>query len=370
VFDSFHVGVQDTPILICRGERVLRNPTDAEVADCLGLNAGLEKDVVHDLVICGAGAAGLAAAVYGASEGLDVLVLESGAPGGQASTSSKIENYLGFPTGVSGQALAARALAQAEKFGAKLAVAHGAKRLYCGETSFKIDLPDGEVARARAIVIASGAEYRKLDVPGLAKFEGIGIYYAATTIEAQRCGTDEVIVVGGGNSAGQAATYLARTAKQVHIVIRGPRSRGEHVAVSHPAHRRHAEHHPAPPNTDHRGRRRRAPRASDVARGRRYGTNATIRHVFTMAGAVPNTAWLGGSVALDAKGFVRTGTDLDAETLAAAKWPLARAPLLFETTHPRIFAVGDVRSGSVKRVASAVGEGSVCVQLVHKVLAE
>jgi thioredoxin reductase (NADPH) len=199
---EFHVAAKDVPILICRGDVVLKNPTDAEVADCLGFNAPLEPKAVHDVIICGAGPSGLAAAVYAASEGLDALVIEAHAPGGQAASSSKIENYMGFPTGVSGQALAARGLAQAEKFGAKLVVAKGALRLHCDETPMRVELAGGESVEARAVIIATGAEYRKLDVPGMSRFEGVGVYYAATYIEAQRCATDEVIVVGGGNSAG------------------------------------------------------------------------------------------------------------------------------------------------------------------------
>ena len=265
LLDEFHVGVKDVPVLVCRGERVLRNPSNAEVADCLGFNPSLEPAVVHDVVICGAGPGGLAAAVYGASEGLDVLVVESGAPGGQAASSSKIENYLGFPTGISGQALGARALAQAEKFGARLLVARGALRLYCDEVPMRVELAGGQSVRTRAIIVASGAEYRKLDLPELARFEGVGIYYAATFVEAQRCTDEGVIVVGGGNSAGQAATFLSRSTKHVHMLIRGPDLGGQHVAVPHPAHRGDAQHHAPPPDVDRCARGSRAPREGDLA---------------------------------------------------------------------------------------------------------
>ncbi len=370
-FDELHVGVADVPILICRGERVLKNPTDAEVAECLGFNAVLDPSALHDVVICGAGPGGLAAAVYGASEGLDALVVETGAPGGQAASSSKIENYLGFPTGISGQALTARALTQAEKFGAKLAVTRGAVRLHCDEAPVRLELAGGGSIRARAVVIATGAEYRKLDVPELARFEGLGVYYAATTIEAQRCGEEDVIVVGGGNSAGQAATYLARSAKNVHMLIRGPDLAS---SMSRYLIRRIEE----TPNITLRRRTRivtlhgaeHLERVTwrDEATGEE--SSHPIRHVFSMAGASPNTAWLRGRLAMDDKGFIQTGTDLTADVLAAAKWPLSRPPYLFETSHPRVFAIGDVRANSVKRVASAVGEGSVCIQLVHKVLGE
>jgi thioredoxin reductase (NADPH) len=361
----------DIPLLICRNERILKNPTDAEVADCLGLNKPMDPEAVHDLVICGAGPSGLAAAVYGASEGLDVLVVEAGAPGGQAAASSKIENYLGFPTGVSGQALLARALNQAEKFGAKLTVARGAAKLHCSGGLIGVDLANGASVRARAVVIATGARYRKLEVPDLAKFEGVGVYYAATFVEAQRCASDEVIVVGGGNSAGQAATYLARTSKHVHVLIRGSDLAS---SMSRYLIRRIEE----TPNITLRtctrivalsgGDHLEEVTVHDDASGKE--STWPIRHVFTMAGASPNAEWLGDCVARDEKGFVQTDSELSDETLKREGWSLARRPYLFETSRPRIFAVGDVRANNVKRVASAVGEGSVCIQLVHKALTE
>jgi thioredoxin reductase (NADPH) len=369
--DHFHVRIEDIPILICRGERVLRRPTEAEVAECLGLNPAMEPMRVFDVVVCGAGPGGLAAAVYAASEGLDVMMVEAASPGGQAGSSSKIENYLGFPTGVSGQALSARAVAQAEKFGARMTVARAAARLYCDEVPLRVELVGGECIRARAVVVATGAQYRKLDVPDLARFEGVGVYYAATFVEAQRCGPEEVVVVGGGNSAGQAATFLARTSRHVHVLIRGP---GLAESMSRYLIRRIEE---TPNITLHRRTRVVAmfgkEHLEEIAwRDEMVGAENRhpMRHVFSMTGAAPNTEWLRGCLALDEKGFVRTGSELMGEVLEGEKWPLARAPLLFETSKPRVFAVGDVRSGSVKRVASAVGEGSVCIQLVHKVLAE
>ncbi len=372
MLDHFHVGVEDIPILICRGERVLRHPTDAEVADCLGLNPALEPMRVFDVVVCGAGPAGLAAAVYAASEGLDVVVVEADSPGGQAGSSSKIENYLGFPTGVSGQALTARAVAQAEKFGAQMTVACGAARLHCDETPLRVELAGGGSVRTRAVVVATGAQYRKLEIADLPRFEGVGVYYAATFVEAQRCGPEEVVVVGGGNSAGQAATYLARSARHVHVLIRGPDLA---ASMSRYLIRRIEE---TPNITLHRHTRLTAMAGKehleeiawcdDAAGGAE--TRRPIRHVFSMAGAVPNTEWLRGCLALDDKGFVLAGADLTRDVLERERWPLARPPLLFETSQPRVFAVGDVRSGSVKRVASAVGEGSVCIQLVHRALAE
>jgi thioredoxin reductase (NADPH) len=371
LLDQMHVQIKDIPILICRGTRVLKNPTEAEVADCLGFNPRLDPGLIHDVVVCGAGPGGLASAVYAASEGLEVVVLEASSPGGQAASSSKIENYLGFPTGVSGQALAGRALSQAEKFGAKLTVARGAVRLHCEETPIRIELANGDSIRTRAVVIATGAQYRKLEVPELPRFEGVGVYYAATTVEAQRCDDDEVIVVGGGNSAGQAATFLARSSKHVHVVIRGPSLA---ASMSRYLIRRIEE----TPNITLRRRTRIVGLAGTDHLERvtwhddetNQETTRPIRHVFSMAGARPNTDWLKGCLALDDKGFVLTGSDLPAAQLSELGWPLARAPYLFETSQPRVFAVGDVRAKSVKRVASAVGEGSVAVQLVHRALAE
>jgi thioredoxin reductase (NADPH) len=371
LLDQFHVGVGDVPVLICRGERVLRNPSNAEVADCLGFNPRLDDGVVHDVVVCGAGPAGLAAAVYGASEGLDVLVLEANAPGGQAGTSSKIENYLGFPTGVSGQALTGRALSQARKFGARIAVARSAVGLYCDETPMRIELSDGTSVRARTVVVATGAEYNKLDVEGLRRFEGVGVYYAATVVESQRCESDEIVVVGGGNSAGQAATFLARTCRHVQMLVRGPdlaasmsRYLIRRIEETPNITLRRRTHIVAVDGGDHL--------ESVTWRDDATGEESTraVRHVFTMAGASPNTDWLRGCVAMDDKGFVLTGSDIGRDLLRPEKWPFDRLPHLFETSRPRVFAVGDVRATSVKRVASAVGEGSVCIQLVHRALAE
>ena len=370
LLDRFHVGVQDVPIVICRGDIVLKNPSNEAVADCFGLNAAIDHGRVRDLVVVGAGPGGLAAAVYAASEGLDVLVLETNAPGGQAGTSSKIENYLGFPTGISGQALAGRALAQAEKFGAELAVASRVEQFACGAANgYEIRLSNGTAVHARAIIIASGVQYRRLPLENLARFEGAGVYYAATATEARLCGDEEVAVVGGANSAGQAAVFLAAQARHVHVLIRGP---GLAATMSRYLVRRIEETrnitlHPHTElvalDGDDRLR-------SVTWRGPEGTESRPLGHVFLMIGAQPNSAWLGDCVALDDKGFVKTGTDLTAEDLSRTRWPVARPPFLFETNRHRVFAVGDVRSGSVKRVASAVGEGSVCVQLVHRTLAE
>jgi thioredoxin reductase (NADPH) len=369
LFDRFHLTADDIPVLICRWEKVLRRPSNEEVADCLGLNASFDPAAVHDLVVVGAGPAGLAAAVYGASEGLDVLVLETNAPGGQAGSSSKIENYLGFPTGISGQALAGRAYTQAQKFGAQVAIARSAVTLRCDRRPYEVDLSGGQTVRARSVVIATGAQYRKLALPELPRFEGVGVYYLATNIEAQLCQGERVIVVGGGNSAGQAAVYLSGFVERVDVLVRG---RGLADTMSRYLIRRIEES----PNITLR------PYTEVVAllggdrleqvriRDSRAATEETlpVRHVFLMTGASPNTEWLRGCVAVDDKGFVRTGQDLSRDDLA--DWPLSRPPLLLETSRPGIFAVGDVRANSVKRVASAVGEGSISVQLVHRVLAE
>ena len=369
MFDTFGVGVDDVPVFICRDVGVLKKPTIEQVGECLGLNR-VNEEVVRDLVIIGAGPAGLAAAVYAASEGLDVLVLEASAPGGQAGSSSHIENYLGFPTGISGHKLASNALVQAEKFGAELAVARTALRLQCERRPYRIDLGNGVSVQARAVIIATGVQYRKPDLPDLARFEGLGVYYGATQLEANFCQGDDVIVVGGGNSAGQAAVFLSGHGRQVNMFVRGP---GLAESMSRYLIRRIEE----TPNIELRtstrlealegGQRLERVRWRD---GNGARTTADIRHVFLMTGANPNTGWLQSCVALDAKGFVKTGPDILPAERDAAKWPLAREPLIFETSLPGVFAVGDVRANSVKRVAAAVGEGSVCVQLVHKILAE
>jgi thioredoxin reductase (NADPH) len=372
MLDHFHVAISDVPILLCRGQRVLRNPSDREVADCLGFNAPLMAEKVHDLVIVGAGPGGIAAAVYAASEGLDVLILEAEAPGGQAASSSKIENYLGFPTGITGGALMGRALTQAEKFGARLIVAQPAAAIHSEGHSVRVDLEGGGSVRARAAVIAVGVQYRKLTLPSVQMFEGVGIYYAATWMEGQRCSGEEIIVVGGGNSAGQAATFLARTSKQVHVLIRGPdlaASMSRYLIRRIEETRNITLHKKTQIVSLEGGPHLERVTWHDGASGELV--THPIRHVFTMAGAVPNTAWLrSSSLALDDKGFIRTGADLSERLLSEAGWPLARPPRLFETSLPNVFAVGDVRAESVKRVASAVGEGSVCVQLVHRALAE
>ena len=367
--EGFGVGVDDVPVLICSGKQVLKKPTIEEAAACLGLSR-LSRDVVRDVVVIGAGPAGLAAAVYGASEGLDVLVLESTAPGGQAGSSSRIENYLGFPTGISGQELASGALLQAQKFGAELVVARTALALECDRTPYRIRLGLEVGVAARTVVIATGVRYRKPDIPNLSRFEGVGVYYGATPVEALLCQGEDVIVVGGANSAGQAAIFLSEDGRRVYMLVRGA---GLSDTMSRYLIRRIEE----TPNIELKTNTQIVALEGKSsleyvmwrgADGKR--TTVPVRHVFMMTGANPNTGWLENCVALDEKGFVKAGPDLSPSDLAASRWPLGRPPLLFETNRPGVFAVGDVRAGSVKRVAAAVGEGSVCIQLVHKVLAE
>jgi len=369
--DRIHVTAAEIPVVITCSKVVLKNPSNQQIADTLGFNEAIDQTQVRDLVIVGAGPAGLAAAVYGASEGLDVLVVESTAPGGQAGASSRIENYLGFPTGIQGIELAARATNQALKFGTQLMVGPAARRLACDKMPYALEIGDGQRLPARTVIIASGAEYRRLQIEGLPRFEGAGVYYAATFMEAQLCAGEEVIVVGGGNSAGQAAVFLAETARRVHMVIRaaGLADTMSRYLIrrieDHPAIVRHV--HTEIVSVEGNGHLERVGwRDNQTGRLETHG----IRHVFTMTGAVPSTRWLGGCLALDAKGFIKTGPDLLPEDLATARWPLARAPHLLETSLPGVFAIGDVRAGSLKRVASAVGEGSIAIAAVHQVLAQ
>jgi thioredoxin reductase (NADPH) len=370
LLDQLHVSVAETPVVICRGETVLRNPTNREIANCLGFNEAVDETRVRDLVIVGAGPAGLASAVYGASEGLDVLLLEAYSPGGQAGSSSRIENYLGFPAGISGNELAGRAYTQAQKFGAQMLLTTGT-RLNCDRKPYEVEVEDGPRIPARAIVIATGAQYSKLPIENLSRFEGAGIYYGATFVEAQLCSGEEVIVVGGGNSAGQAAVFLAGTTKHVYMVVRGA---GLSDTMSKYLIRRIEQ----TPNitllihtevvslkgVDHLE----AVTWRNAESGKTEEKN--IAHVFAMTGANPNTGWLHGCVVLDSKGFIKTGPELSSEELTGVRWPLARRPYLLETSRPGIFAAGDVRGGNVKRVASAVGEGSIAISFVHQLLRE
>ena len=355
----FEIGPDALPAVIAHGHMLLRNPSNAELADALGLTEPLDPATTYDVAVVGAGPAGLAAAVYAASEGLSTIVLESLAPGGQAGTSSKIENYLGFPTGISGQGLAGRAQAQAQKFGARLAISRSVTGLDCAAEPYRLRLDDGREVPARAVVVATGARYRKLDVPGYERFEGQGIHYAATGMEAKLCAGEPVIVVGGGNSAGQAAVFLSRTVAHVHILVRaeGLAATMSDYLVQRITTSSHITLHARTEITDLEGDSflRRVTWAN-----RDTGARETIEatNVFVMIGAEPNSEWLGGCLELDGKGFVLTGGGKAGQASDSA----------YATSLRGVFAVGDVRSGSVKRVASGVGEGSVVVQSVHRFL--
>ncbi len=363
--ERFQVEASQLPIVLCANGQLLRNPSEAELARCLGLVRPIDPNVVYDVAIIGAGPAGLAAAVYAASEGLSVIVLDGRAFGGQAGASSRIENYLGFPTGISGMALMARAFNQAEKFGTEMAIPDEVVDLRCrpaGEpTRFELGLANGERVRARTVVIASGVRYRRIDVPRLAEFEASSVHYWATPIEGKLCAEQEVVLVGGGNSAGQAAVYLAGQVAKLWLIVRSPRLE---ASMS----RYLIERIAAQPNvellveTEIAALEGRGGVLEAVCwRHRPSGkeTRRPVRHLFLFIGADPNTAWLPpADLALDDKGFVRTGAEVGS----------GHGPL--ETSCKGVFAIGDVRAGSVKRVAAAVGEGAQVVGTLHNCLAE
>jgi len=370
LLDTFHISASEIPVLICQGKFVLRNPTSQDIADCLGFNEPINQAKVRDLVIIGAGPSGLAAAVYGASEGLDVLVLETGSPGGQAGSSSRIENYLGFPMGISGQELAARAYNQAQKFGAEILITK-CTQLSCDRKPYIVQIENGAQIPTRSVIIATGAEYRKPNLKDLQLFEGAGVYYGATFLESQLCKGEEVVVVGGGNSAGQAAVFLSESTKSVHMLVR---SAGLAESMSRYLIRRIEENPKIKLRTHTEIVELKGGGHLESIRWQNSKTGETEEHhisnLFVMAGAAPNTGWLDGCVSQDSKGFIKTGPDLSPEDLSASGWPIARQPYLLETSLPGVFAVGDVRGGSIKRVASAVGEGSIAISFVHQVLQE
>jgi len=359
--NCFELSLDQLPVVVLGDDTVLRNPTNAQVADALGLTEDLDPNVIYDLAVIGAGPGGLAAAVYGASEGLATIVFESLAPGGQAGTSSKIENYLGFPTGISGQALAGRAQVQAQKFGARLAISRAIVGVDCAVRPFRLELDDGRTVRARAIVIASGARYRTLDVENFARFEGQGIHYAATAMEANLCVRQEVAVVGGGNSAGQAAMFLSRAVQHVYMLVRGPSLAA--TMSDYLVQRIHAS--PRITLLTHteivglEGERT-LEHVTWTQRVNGEQTRKPIANVFAMLGAQPNTDWLKSCIELDDKGFIVTADAHPNES----RW----SPSPYAASVEGIFAIGDVRAGSVKRVASAVGEGSVVIQAIHQYL--
>ena len=373
LLDRFSIAISEIPIVIGNGTMVLRNPSTSQLADSLGLNDNIDTSRLHDLIVVGAGPAGLAASVYAASEGLDILLIESHAPGGQAGASSRIENYLGFPTGVSGQELATSATRQAQKFGAKMAVARAIVQLRCERRPYELVMDDGTVFFARTIVIATGACYNKPTAVCLDRFAGRGIHYGATHIESQLCEDEEVIVVGGGNSAGQAAVFLSQTARRVYMLVRA-------ADLAESMSRYLIQRIVGNPSIEllYNSEIACLEGENDLEEVRWVNKqtgelgSAPAHHLFIMTGASPNTNWLRGRLALDDKGFILTGRDLPLaiEPDQHPSWPLSRPPQLLESSLPGVFAVGDVRAGSVKRVAAAVGEGATSVSLVHRALAE
>ena len=367
--DQFHVSVSDIPVLIHGHEPVLKNPSNEEISLTLGFNESVSESELRDVTIVGAGPAGLSAAVYAASEGLSTLLLEANAPGGQAGSSSRIENYLGFPNGISGLDLASSAYEQAQKFGAEFLIARSVAQLGCGTRPFQIITGDGAEVRSKTVVIATGAQYRKLPIENLASFEGVGVYYGAAKIEAQMCEAKDVVIVGGGNSAGQAAVFLSRFAAHVHILVRADSlaSSMSRYLIRRIEETPNITLHSRTEIVELKGQHH---LESVVLRHNVTGESweEPYRHVYLMTGASPNTEWLRNCVSLDDKGFVLTGASLTDDHLKDAGWPLSRRPYLLETSVPGIFAAGDVRAGSVKRVAAGVGEGALAITFVHQAL--
>jgi thioredoxin reductase (NADPH) len=360
------VTAAETPVVI-GGRGVLRNPSNAQLAGLLGLGSRGEPPAMCDLVIVGGGPGGLAAALYGASEGLDTQAIDSVAFGGQASTSARIENYLGFPTGISGSELAERAVLQARRLGARLVVPAEATGLIRDDGHYAIQLAGGGVVNGRTVIVATGAQYRKLDLPDLERYEGAGVYYAATQAEAQLCAADPVLIVGGGNSAGQAAMFLSRHASSCRLLIRGAdvSASMSRYLIDELEGRQQVELLTHSQIVELKGE---SALQAVVIEDARTGTRRELeaKALFVFIGADPHTDWLRGHVAMDEHGFLLAGRDVQGEDLAAHG---DEPPFILETSQPGIFAVGDVRSGSIKRVASAVGEGSMAVRLVHQRLA-
>ncbi|WP_255945121.1 FAD-dependent oxidoreductase [Streptomyces odontomachi] len=367
----FSIRPEETPVVIWKGREVLRNPSLTELARLIGLPAPTPDITRSDLLVIGAGPAGLASAVYGASDGLDTLIVDALATGGQAAASSRIENYLGFPSGISGGELMERSVIQARKFGARITVPLEARGLERRDDHYAVHFTDGTRIEARTVVLAPGVRYRRLAAPGIARFEGISVFYAATLHEAHQCGSDPVAVVGGGNSAGQAALFLAEYTPEVRLIVRGG-ALGKDMSrylvdqvERHPRVRVLLHHEVQEALGD------------DVLRSLTLRDNTTdrvgevpARALFVFIGARPHTDWLVGALAMDRRGFVLTGSDAQAAADPDIWAASGRSPMMLETTLPGVFAAGDVRSGSVKRVASAAGEGAMATRLVHEHLAE
>ncbi|SDL94212.1 thioredoxin reductase (NADPH) [Catalinimonas alkaloidigena] len=368
ILQEFGVGVEETPVVITNDHKIFKTPSVEEIAAELGLSS-LQDASVFDVVVVGAGPAGLAASVYAASEGLQVATIDALGPGGQAGTSSKIENYLGFPLGISGSELASQAYLQAQKFGCHISIPHEVKSLRFEGNVFQLSLASGHTLKSSTVIAATGAAYRKLSFPNLAMYEGRGVYYAATPMELQLVRGKEVIIVGGGNSAGQAAVFLSAHSSKVHLVIRGHDLRNSMSSYLI----RRLEHDPNVTLYTHTEVTALAgdgylAQVELTDRLSQQKTWKDISNLFLFLGAQPCSAWLRSMTCLDEKGFVVTGRDLTQDTLARYQWPLQRLPQSLETCVPGLFAVGDMRSGSVKRVASAVGEGSMAVSQVHAFL--
>jgi thioredoxin reductase (NADPH) len=366
ILRQFNIPASATPIVMGADGEWHSNPTIGQIGACMGLVSPMDEGHVYDLVVVGAGPAGLAASVYAASEGLDVMTADALAPGGQAGTSARIENYLGFPTGISGAELTQNALLQAQRFGARVTVPCTVKSLGIDGGEHVVTLTDGTRLRTRCVLVASGVSYRKLDVPNFAGFEGAGIYYAATDMEARLCRGEEVVVVGGGNSAGQAILHLAKYARRVHVLLRKADlgASMSRYLVDRVEGLGNVTIHRSCAVSGLEGNDRLG--AVHVSNGGKEPQTIETGSLFLFIGADANTGWLRGCVELDRKGFVLTGTALPARTAESERWRSAgRAPFLLETSLPGVFAAGDVRSGSVKRVASAVGEGSMAVSFVH-----
>jgi thioredoxin reductase (NADPH) len=356
LIERFHIEAADLPVVLCPSGQLLRNPSEAELAQCLGLVTTVDPQRVYDVAVVGAGPAGLSAAVYAATDGLSVLVLDRHAFGGQAGASSRIENYLGFPTGISGMALTARAYNQAQKFGVEMAIPREVVGLDSDAGDFCLRLGDGEAVRTRAVIVASGARYRQLSVANLSSFEGVSVHYWASPLEGRLCSGQEVVVVGGGNSAGQATVYLSTVARKVWLVLRSKDlgAKMSSYLVNRIRSLENVEVVPEATVSALEGEHG----FLEAVRWRRGGSEVRrpVHHLFLFIGAEPNTAWLAQAhIALDSRGFVLTGGATGGRSL--------------ETSRAGVFAVGDIRSGSPKRVATAVGDGAQVVANLHEYLA-